>query len=171
MNKQTHLAAWDQMRLRHGITLRLLDQLPEGKLNSHPIPGMRTPVELVVHMYASLETWVDGVVTGTMPPFDEAAAAAAITTKGKLLAFVNKHWAAGDKKARSLTDVQLGASVKATWGGVYPGAAVLDFVHDEYLHHRGQLYAFTRVFGIEPVMLWDYEHNAPEFGLKEHAQG
>ena len=171
MNKQSHLSAWDQMRLRHGITLRVLDQVPEDKLTSHPIPGMRTPVELIVHMYASLEQLSDSVLKGTMAEFDEKAAVAAITTKAQLLAFVNEKWATGDRKARSATDVQLGATVKPTWGGSYPGAAIIGFIHDEYLHHRGQLYAFVRVFGLEPVMLWDYEHNAPEFGLKAHAQG
>src|SRR3989442_408418 len=52
MNKQGHLANWDQMRLRHGITLRLLEQIPDDQLTRHPIAGMRTPVELLVHMYA-----------------------------------------------------------------------------------------------------------------------
>ena len=53
--------------------------------------------------------------------------------------------------------------VQTPWGEPFPGFAILGFIHDEYLHHRGQLYAYVRVFGIEPVMMWDFDHNAPEF--------
>jgi len=94
--------------MRHGILLRLLEQIPAEGLTSRPIAGMRTPVELVVHMYASARQMAESVRTGTLPAFDEAAAAAAITTPKQLLAFV-------------------------------------------------------RTFGLEPVMLWDFDHNAPEF--------
>lgn len=162
MSRLSHLTAWDQMRMRHGVTLRLLEQVPAGKLTSHPIAGMRTPVELVVHVYASMRQLAESVRTGTLAEFDEAAAAAAITTPQQLLAFVSEAWAAADREARKVTDVQLGATVKAPWGA-FPGSAMYGFVHDEYLHHRGQLYAFVRTFGIEPVMVWDFDHNAPEF--------
>ena len=40
---------------------------------------------------------------------------------------------------------------------------------DEYLHHRGQLYAFLRQFGIEPPMNWDFEGSAPAYQPKQHA--
>lgn len=163
MNRQTHLAMWDQMRMRHGITLRLLEQIPAGKLTSHPIAGMRTPVELVVHMYISLRQLAESVRTGTLAEFDDGAkAAAGIQTAKQLLAYVNEAWAAADREARAVTDVQLGAPVKAPWG-VFPGAAMYGVTHDEYLHHRGQLYAFVRTYGIEPVMVWDFDNNAPEF--------
>jgi uncharacterized damage-inducible protein DinB len=169
MNQQTHLALWDQMRMRHGITLRVLEQIPADQLASHPIAGMRTPIELVVHMYAGVKVFSESVLAGTVAEFNEKAAVAAITTKAQLLAFVNDAWAAGDKAAQAVSEAQLAGIVSTPWGDPFPGFAMFGIVNDEYLHHRGQLYAFVRALGIEPVMLWDLEHNAPEFRPRQHA--
>jgi uncharacterized damage-inducible protein DinB len=169
MNQQTHLALWDQMRMRHGITLRVLEQIPADKLASHPIAGMRTPIELVVHMYSGVKLFSESVLAGTVAKYDEKAAAAAITTKAQLLAFVNDAWAAGDKAAQAVSEAQLAGIVNTPWGDPFPGFAMFGIVTDEYLHHRGQLYAFVRALGMEPVMVWDLEHNAPEFRPRQHA--
>lgn len=170
IDKRSHLIMWDQLRKRHGITLRVLDQLPADKLTTHPIKGMRTPVELVVHMYTGVEQYATSVVTGTLGKFDEKTAVAGIKTKEQLLKFVNNAWLAADKKAQSVTDTLLGAKVRTSWGEPLQGSTMLGILYDEYLHHRGQLYAFVRMFGIEPVMVWDFEHNAPEFRSREPAQ-
>jgi len=170
MNRQDHLMMWDQMRLRHGITLRLVEQIPADKLREHPIPGMRTPIELVVHTYAGVKVFPESVLSGSVPDYDDKAEAAAIADKAALLAYVNAAWAAGDRAARSVTDVQLGAMVTTPWGHAFPGFAMFGIVQDEFLHHRGQLYAYLRVFGITPVMNWDYDHSAPEFQPAKHAQ-
>jgi uncharacterized damage-inducible protein DinB len=169
MNLQTHLALWDQMRLRHGITLRVLEQIPADKLGAHPIAGMRTPIELVVHMYSGVKLFSESVLNGSVAAYDEKAAAAGITTKAQLLAFVNDAWTSGDKAARAVTEAQLGGIVSTPWGDKFPGFAMFGVVNDEYLHHRGQLYAFVRALGIEPVMVWDFEHSTPEYRPAQHA--
>lgn len=169
MKLHRHLTMWDQMRMRHGITLRVLDQIPADKLNTHPIPGMRTPIELVVHMYTYVREFTEGVIKGKLPELDEKTAATTIKTKEQLLSFVNAAWNVADRNANAATEKQLDATVKSAWGS-FPGYMVFGMLYDEYLHHRGQLYAFVRMFGIEPVMLWDYEHNASEFRPREHAK-
>lgn len=169
MNVQTHLALWNLMRPRHGITLRLIEQIPADKLGAHPIAGMRTPIELLVHMYAGVKLFSESVLSGSVAKYDEKAAAAAIVTREQLLAFVNDAWIAGDKAARAVTEAQLGGTVDTPWGDKFPGFAMFGFVNDEYLHHRGQLYAFVRVLGVEPLMMWDFEHNAPEYRPAQHA--
>jgi uncharacterized damage-inducible protein DinB len=170
MNKQGHLMMWDQMRMRHGITLRVIDQIPADKLASHPIAGMRTPVELLVHMYASMVAFTDSVLKGSVAPYDEKDTVASIKTREQLVAFVTKSWVAADKDAHAVTDAQLGSMVKTPWGDSFPGFAMYGIIADEYLHHRGQLYAYIRTYGIEPVMVWDFEHNAAEFQPREHAK-
>lgn len=169
MKKQDQLMQWDMMRQRHGITLRVIDQIPADKLASHPIAGMRTPVELIVHFYAGVKVFAESVLHGSVEHFDEKGAVAAITTREQLVAFVNQAWAAGDKAAQAATDAQLGSMVSTPWGDKFPGFAMFGIINDEYLHHRGQLYAFVRAFGIEPVMVWDFEHNAPEYKPRQHA--
>ena len=163
MNKQAHLATWGMMRLRHGITLRVIDQLNDAQLASHPVAGMRTPIELLVHMYHGTQNMTATVLAGAMPESTEKADAAKITTKAQLLEYVNASWKKANDAALALTDAQIGSLIQTPWGEPFPGFAILGFIHDEYLHHRGQLYAYVRVCGIEPVMMWDFDHNAPEF--------
>ena len=163
MNKQAHLGSWEMMRLRHGITLRVIDQLNDEQLKSHPIAGMRTPIELLVHMYHGTQQMASTVLAGAMPESTEKADVATITNKAQLLAYVNAAWKKANDAAQALTDAQLNALIQTPWGEPFPGFAIVGFIHDEYLHHRGQLYAYVRVFGIEPVMMWDFDNNAPEF--------
>ena len=163
MNKQALLSSWDQMRLRHGITLRLLDQIPDDQLTRHPIAGMRTPAELLVHMYAGVKSMAASTHTGRLDSPDEKPIVDGITTKAQLRQYLSEAWTAGDREARSVTDPQLASPVKTPWGETYPGHFMFAFINDEYLHHRGQLYAFIRTYGIEPVMLWDFDNNAAEF--------
>lgn len=68
-----------------------------------------------------------------------------------------------------LTDAHFAAMVPTPWGKPFPGAMIMSFVPDEFLHHRGQLYAYARALGVEPPMMWDFEHNAPEFQMKAPA--
>jgi uncharacterized damage-inducible protein DinB len=34
---------------------------------------------------------------------------------------------------------------------------------DEFMHHRGQLYVYARLFGVVPPAMWSYGENAAEF--------
>lgn len=163
MNKQVHLGSWEMMRLRHGITLRVVDQLSDEQLNAKPIAGMRSALEIVVHFYSGMKQMLDGVVSGSLGESVEKSVLEKVKTKAQLLAYMAETWTASNAVAQSLTDAQIGGLVKTPWGEPFPGFAILGFIHDEYLHHRGQVYAFVRSFGIEPVMLWDFDHNAPEF--------
>ncbi|MBI5170519.1 MAG: DinB family protein [Candidatus Eisenbacteria bacterium] len=151
------------MRLRHGITIRVVDQLSDEQLNAKPIPGMRSALEIVVHMYSGMKQMLDGVVSGSLGESVEKSVLEKVKTKAQLLAYLAETWTASNTVALGLTDAQIGGLVKTPWGEPFPGFAILGFIHDEYLHHRGQVYAFVRTFGIEPVMLWDFDHNAPEF--------
>lgn len=54
MNKQMLGQTWDQFRQKYGVYLRLLEAIPEECYYSHPVPGMRTPAELMVHISASV---------------------------------------------------------------------------------------------------------------------
>ena len=52
MKKSTVDRIWDLMRLRHGVGLRCVEALPADQIDSRPVRDMRTPKELVVHMYS-----------------------------------------------------------------------------------------------------------------------
>ena len=174
LNKQSLTGMWDMTRQKHGITLRLIDLLPENKLHAQLIPGMRTPAELIVHMYdIVVKSIPQGIAKGEVTADENAekGIASGLKTKQDLVKYVNDCWTAGDKAVASITDAQLAAMVATPWGQPFPGFALCGIVNDEYLHHRGQLYAFVRASGIEPPMMWDFGNNAEAYRPKQAVAG
>lgn len=167
MKKSMLAPMWDMQRQRHGILLRCVEALPADQLDSHPIAGMRTPRELAVHICSFVRAAAESVLAGQVQ-LDEKAELAKVTDKASLLAYVKDSWAAADAAFAKLTDEQVAAMVKAPWGDM-PGFVMLNVIPDEFLHHRGQFYAYLRALGVQPPMNWDFEHNAPEYRPKQHA--
>ena len=167
MNKASFAPVWEMMRLRHGIGLRCVQALPADQLDSRPVKNMRTPKELVVHMYTFLRSAPESVLTGSVT-MDDKADLPRIKTKTDLVSFANECWKAADTAFGKITDAQITATVKAPWGDTN-GSEILGAVTDEYLHHRGQLYAYLRQLGVEPPMNSDYEGSAPEYRPRQHA--
>jgi uncharacterized damage-inducible protein DinB len=172
MNKQQLDQMWDHLRQVNGIAIRCVELIPESKLDSHPIPNMRTPKELVVHLYAMpVREVTEGSARGEIVDIDEKAIVAEIRTKDDLLHYCKDSWAAADKARHSMTDAKLTSLVKTPWGGMqFPAFVGFGITHDELLHHRGQLYAFLRQMGAEVPEMWDFEYNAPEYGPKAATQ-
>lgn len=174
MNKQTFVPMWDHLRLCHGITLRAIATLPEDRIDSRPIPNMRSVKELVVHLYSDVvwgmtESVARGEFDHDLTREREKSAAAKIATRGDLLSFARDSWAAADRTFGSITDAQVQAPVKTPFGVDPPGGTMLHMQKDEYLHHRGQLYAYLRALGAEPPMIWDFDHNEPDYRPKTAA--
>ena len=148
MNKASLAPVWDMMRLRHGIGLRCVQAIPADQLNATPIKGMRSPKELAIHMYGFVRAAAESVLAGTIS-LDDKPMFASIQTKEQLVEFVKDSWKAADAAFGKITDAQLASTVKCPWGDM-PGFMLMTTVQEEYLHHRGQLYAYLRQMGVEP---------------------
>ena len=168
MNRQTLDMIWDHLRQMNGITLRLIDAVPAEQLDAHPIPNMRTPKELIVHLYGmSIRAMAEGIASGEIHDAGDEKLAAGIRTKDDLLRFCDESWKAADKALKGVTDAQLNSRVRHPWGGdPMPAAVIVNAIRDELTHHRGQLFAYVRALGGEVPMMWDFEHNAPEYQPK-----
>jgi len=171
MNKQSLVPLWDHMRQVYGISLRVIEAMPADKLDSHPIPKMRTAKELVIHSHGLIKDICEGVVSGKISEEpDEQKLSAKIKTRDDLLAYARDCWKAADQAVAKITDANLQAMVDTPWGKSFPGFVGFMIAQDEFLHHRGQLYAYLRALGGEPPMLWDFENNAAEYRPKAKAQ-
>ena len=167
MKKSALAPQWEMMRLRHGIGLRCVEALPADKLDARPVKNMRTPRELVVHFYSFLRSAAESVPAGELA-YEEDADLTKTGDKASLVAFVNESWKAADAAFAKITDEQLAAAVKAPWGGT-SGGRMITTIFEEYLHHRGQLYVYLRLLGVEPPQNFDFEGSAPEFRPRQHA--
>lgn len=165
MNKQTLARRWDHVRQQYGVYLRLLEALPEDRLHDHPIAGMRTPAELIAHTSGAIVRDIArGIATGEIKHSEEEAKAASkLTTRAEVVAYARKCWDEAAKSIGRVGDSELDAMVATPWNMSFPGSAAFTILTDEFLHHRGQLYAYVRACGGETPFLWSFDENAPGF--------
>lgn len=162
MNQKSFLAQWDHLRQVVGVGLRAVEALPENQLDSHPVPKMRTPKELAYHQFATLSELLEGLVRGDIKDAEDADAAR-IRSKAELVKFCRDCWTAANRAAQTITDEKLQTMLKTPWGHDLPAAAIVVIASDEFLHHRGQMYAFVRALGAEVPEMWIFAQNAEEF--------
>jgi uncharacterized damage-inducible protein DinB len=166
MNRQSLLSRRDYFNMVHGVTIRAIAALSDSELGFRPQPGMRTPRELIFHIYAQEQLLAEAARAGqfTMEmangsnPEDQANAAAlnALATVEDAVAYANQCHQAAEDIYRSLSDEEIARSIESPFG-TYPAFQYFVFAYDEHWHHRGQLYTYLRLLGKEPPMLYDYQ--------------
>ena len=163
MTKRSFQHVWDQFRQMHGVTVRAIERIPNDKVDARPIPNMRSVKELVDHMYVYVRGVPPAILRGELKVEDCPSHAERLATTKDLVNYANESFRIANEAASSMTDSHLGQSVPTFFGKDFPGGALIQVVYDEHLHHRGQLYAYLRVLGVEPPFMWSFEDNAPEF--------
>lgn len=166
MNRQMLDQMWDQMRQKYGVYLRALEAIPEDRYQSHPVPGMRTPAELVAHISGTvIRDLAQGVAKGevTADEAGEAKVAAGLGSRAAVLAFARQCWDQADAAVATIGNAELSATVATPWSMSFPGWAGFEMMNDEFLHHRGQLHVYARLCGVAPPSIWSFGDNAAEF--------
>ena len=166
MNKEALDQMWDQMRQKYGVYLRLLEVIPDDCLHAHPIPDMRTPAELVAHVSGTVvRDMAEGIADGEITADEgaEVGVAAGLTTTSDVLRFARECWDRAQSAVDRIGDAELQAMVPTPWDKTFPGWVGFHIQNDEFLHHRGQLYAYARACGVAPPFIWSFEENAPGF--------
>ena len=165
MNKQALDGFWGQFRQKYGVYLRLLEAIPADRYQSQPVPGLRSAAELAVHVAGTcVRDIAEGVATGTVRA-DEGAEPRLAKEMGKpdLIAFARQCFDEADAAVAGIGDAELGAMVSTPWGSDWPGWVGFSVMNDEFMHHRGQLYVYARLFGVAPPAMWSFGENAAEF--------
>ena len=166
MNKQELLARRDYFNMVHGVTVRAIGVFSDEELGFRPRPEMRTPRELIFHMYAQEKLLAEAAQQGrfTMEaaarsnPEDKAVASAlkALGTVSDARAYAEACHQAAEKIFRTMSEDDINRPVDSPMG-TYPAWQYVAFAYDEHWHHRGQLYSYLRLLGKEPPMLYDYQ--------------
>jgi uncharacterized damage-inducible protein DinB len=165
VNKSDLVAKLDYFNMVHGVTLRAIAAFGDEDLNFRPRPNMRTPKELVFHIYTQEKILAEAARAGTFTaeaasrssPEDRAAAEALerLKTVDDLRAFAENCHREADGILSAFSEEEVARPVESPFG-TYPVWRYYDFAYDEHWHHRGQLYTYLRLLGKEPPMLYDY---------------
>jgi uncharacterized damage-inducible protein DinB len=166
MNKQELLSRRSYFDLVHGVTLRAIGALADSELDFRPKPGMRSPRELIFHIYAQEKALAEAARQGELTaeqanasnPEDPSATSQvnALVTVQDAAAFARACHSAADEIFKSLSEEEIARIVESPFGK-FQGWQYFLFAYDEHWHHRGQLYSYLRLLGKEPPMLYDYQ--------------
>jgi uncharacterized damage-inducible protein DinB len=166
MTRQQLLDKRDFFNLVHGITLRTIETFADNELDFRPKPGMRTPRELIFHIYGQEQALAEAARDGSFTmelanrsnPEDPSrtAAVSALATVADAGGYARACHDAAERIFRAMSDDDAGRPVTSPFG-TYPAWQYLVFAYDEHWHHRGQLYTYLRLLDKEPPMLYDYQ--------------
>jgi uncharacterized damage-inducible protein DinB len=165
MTRQQFLPRLDYLNLVHGVTLRAISTFSDADLAFRPAQGMRSPRELIFHIYSQERAMAVGAGQGRISVEDAgssnpedgpgAAECATLVTVEEARAFAAACHRMADETYRSMSDEQLSRPVESPFGA-HPAWRLFAFTYDEHWHHRGQLYTYLRLLGKNPPMLYDY---------------
>jgi uncharacterized damage-inducible protein DinB len=166
MNKHELMSRRAYFNMVHGVTVRAIETLTDEELDFRPRPGMRSPRELIFHIYAQEKLLAEAAQRGAFTmdaaegsnPEGESAASAikALATVKDASAYAKACHQAAEDIFKAMSEDQVAGPVESPMG-TYPAWQYFMFAYDEHWHHRGQLYTYLRLLGKEPPMLYDYQ--------------
>jgi uncharacterized damage-inducible protein DinB len=166
MNKTQFLGLHSYFDLVHGVTLRAIRTFSDGELDFRPQPGMRTPRELIFHIYAQEKLLAEAAKVARFTPEmangsnpqDPACSTElnALRTVRDAATYASECHVRASDIFRAMSDEELARIVESPMGPL-PAWRYFVFGYDEHWHHRGQLYTYLRLLGKEPPMLYDYQ--------------
>ena len=129
----------------------MIAAFPDDKLFTHSIGGMRPFSSFAMEFLGMAVPTLNGVVTGEWKTFEMPK----VTTKAEILrlwdeatAEINRLWAMIKPERFQEVDTAFGQ-----WK--MPIHALLHYVVDNEIHHRGQGYVYLRELGIEPPPFYE----------------
>ncbi|GLX66501.1 DinB family protein [Paenibacillus glycanilyticus] len=144
-NIETFIAAWKSHRkvlhdMLEGVTTEQLSYRPWEK-------GMSLK-ELVLHITGAMDMFANTVQNGAHTQGTKPASPP--ETVEDLKAVVAASTERTEATLRTLTPEQLAQSIDF-FGNAVPGFALLENAKDHEIHHKGQLFTYLRLVGIEQL--------------------
>ncbi|WP_391558010.1 DinB family protein [Robertmurraya sp.] len=132
--------------------LELLKVVNDEQLSFRPWENGMSLSELTLHIAGSTSMFVNTVKTGVFTPPTEKKE---VSTAKELIELVEAQTEYAKQELEKLTDEQLNTII-AFAGMDLPGKAMLELAKDHEIHHKGQLFTYVRLLGLEEVPFFIY---------------
>jgi len=156
---------YEYFNMVHGITVRAIDAFTDRDLDFRPKPDMRSPRELIFHVYSQEKILAEAAqqgqftaeAAGRSSPEEQAGTAElqTLATVDDLRTYAQACHNTAQNIFSRMSEAQLSHPVESPFG-TYPAWRYFAFAYDEHWHHRGQIYTYLRLLGKQPPMLYDY---------------
>ncbi|WP_161568344.1 DinB family protein [Anaerobacillus alkaliphilus] len=144
------LDSWLRHRL---VTNDIIEMVTDKDLDFKPWEGAMSLKELTLHIVQSGDIFVRATQLGAVEKPSEVQE---ITTAEELKQVVRNLTANSQSNLESLTDEQLDNLIDVTnlFGTHLPGHVLLNMMRDHEIHHKGQLFIYARMIGLENLPLF-----------------
>lgn len=138
MNSEAIKDLFSQLKLSHGVVKKLIEKIPNDKLDWKPTNEIRSVKEITTHFYGTGNGFVQAIQTGNLTEeenrnFEKTDAANLID----LVKFSDNAFNSIFNLATKLTDDELTKKVKIFYGE-FSAFQLLQFFFTEFYHHYGQ---------------------------------
>jgi len=143
----------------HAITCKAVLQIPNQHRDFRPASEMMTAFDLVFHMFSQEKVMLGACTSGTLALDDFRQVESdknALQTIEDLTRYGEEVHKATAQWTRSASKDELTKTVRTFIGPSTPEKLLLSAL-EHIFHHRGQLYVYLRLMGIEPVFVWSGE--------------
>lgn len=140
----------------HRITCQVVRQIPEEKLDYKPIEPMWTARDLVFHMFSQEKVMLGGCQMGKIEIQDFVEVEkdkAELKTVEDLARYGEQVHREMDEWVKSCGREEYRRTIEAFFGQLTPIQALAS-AEEHLIHHRGQLYVYLRLMGIEPLFVF-----------------
>ena len=128
------------------LTRKTIEAFPEDKLFTHAVGNMRSFGELAREMVGMAVPTLEGLITENWAAYAPAPA----TTRGDLLKQWDDATAGIEERWSRIPVAHFQDTVTAFGQWTMPAYALVLYLVDNEVHHRGQGYVYLRDLGIEP---------------------
>jgi uncharacterized damage-inducible protein DinB len=143
------LGTWDKAQ---EATLKLIKMIPEDKLDFKLQEKSFTTKELVHHMYSAEEVCIGAIIDKGEVKFEDfenlKTTAADLKTVDDLYEYARKVHEETREKIGKLGKEDFLKTINSFFGPL-PLFAFLNGIFMHFTHHRGQIYVFLRMCGVE----------------------
>jgi uncharacterized damage-inducible protein DinB len=134
-----------------GLTRRVIEAFPDDKLFTYTSGGMRPFSALAMEFLGMATPTLNGIITGKWEQYAEAKA----TTKAEILEQWDKATKQIDELFPKIPAARFQEVDTAFGQWKMPVYALLLYVVDNEIHHRGQGYVYLRELGIDPPPFYE----------------
>ena len=138
------------------LTRRVIETFPEDKLFAfQPAPPMRPFGALALELIYMVGPTLEGLATDTWTNPDWEEIARSQTTKADVLALWDEDTEQLGSRWPALPETTFHRVHKAFGQWAMPGYALILYLIDNEIHHRGQGYVYLRGLGLEPPAFYE----------------
>ena len=128
-------------------TLRVINAVPDSRLDYQPDPKAKTALELIRHIVLEDEWILNSIADGEFQPPPDQSDACGLMKPAEAAAWYRENVPAALNRVRGMSGDQLGAIIDLLGSIQAPAINMLSLAVKHSVHHRGQLSTYLRPMG------------------------